>query len=102
MHKILLSILAFAAAAIASPTVFFIRHGEKPKHGGVGLSIDGLERAQCVRDIFGPHSDYNIDYILAQKPKSSMHSPEGSHYYTNERWLTISDKMASEHDHTTP
>lgn len=68
LWSILVAIIAFAAA---SPTVYFIRHGEKPRNGGTGLSADGLERAQCVRDIFGPHSEYDIGYILAQRPRRS-------------------------------
>lgn len=71
MFKQLWHILAAVNLVVASPTVYFIRHGEKPRHGGIGLSADGLERAQCVRDIFGHHSEYDIGYILAQRPKSS-------------------------------
>ncbi|KAJ5622637.1 hypothetical protein N7528_005869 [Penicillium herquei] len=71
MHSILLSLLALSGLSIARPDVYFIRHGEKPRNGGIGLSDDGLERAECIRDIFGDHSDYNIGYIMAQKPKKS-------------------------------
>lgn len=31
--------------------VLLIRHGEKPRDGGVGLSRAGLKRAQCVRKV---------------------------------------------------
>ncbi|KAJ5179271.1 phosphoglycerate mutase family protein [Penicillium capsulatum] len=71
MLKFVWSILTLVAVAFASPTVYFIRHGEKPRHGGTGLSADGLERAQCVRDVFASHSEYDIGYILAQRPKSN-------------------------------
>ncbi|KKA29066.1 hypothetical protein TD95_005257 [Thielaviopsis punctulata] len=52
------------------PTVYLIRHGEKPKKGN-GLSAVGVQRAQCLRTIFGDHSDYHIGHIMAQKPKSN-------------------------------
>ncbi|KAJ5266548.1 hypothetical protein N7478_009356 [Penicillium angulare] len=71
MHTTLLSLFAFTALSTARPNVYFIRHGEKPQHGGIGLSDDGLERAECIRDIFGSHSGYDIGYIMAQKPKKS-------------------------------
>ena len=73
MYTILLSLLALSGTSIARPDVFFIRHGEKPGNGGIGLSDDGVERAECIRDIFGDHSSYNIGYILAQKPKKSTY-----------------------------
>ncbi|KAJ5247680.1 phosphoglycerate mutase family protein [Penicillium chermesinum] len=71
MHKCLFSIFALTGIAAACPDVYFIRHGEKPGDGGKGLSADGLERAQCIRDVFGAHSDYDIGYILAQRPKKN-------------------------------
>ncbi|KAM3498504.1 hypothetical protein MY10362_008175 [Beauveria mimosiformis] len=68
----LITILGLAAAvAVAKPTVYFIRHGEKPADDGNGLSAQGLQRAQCLRTVFGASSDYDIGYILAQTPKSS-------------------------------
>ncbi|KAE8392576.1 hypothetical protein BDV23DRAFT_192523, partial [Aspergillus alliaceus] len=63
-------LLAAAAAVTASPTVYLIRHGEKPDDGGTGLSTQGIERAQCIRQVFGKSSGYNIGYILAMTPKS--------------------------------
>ncbi|KAF3402099.1 hypothetical protein F1880_009828 [Penicillium rolfsii] len=65
-----LATLALASVAIAKPTVYLIRHGEKPDSGD-GLSAQGLERAQCLRNVFGASSGYNIGYIMAQTPKSS-------------------------------
>jgi len=59
-------------AAMAHPSVYFIRHGEKPKDGGDGLSAEGLERAQCLRQVFGADSGYNIRFIMAQRPKLSL------------------------------
>ena len=63
-----------AAAAVAAkkstgPTVYMIRHGEKPASGD-GLSAAGLQRAQCLRSVFGASSAYHIDYIMAMTPKS--------------------------------
>ncbi|CAG8011064.1 unnamed protein product, partial [Penicillium nalgiovense] len=31
----------------------------------------GVQRAQCLRKIFGENSDYNITHIMAQTPKSN-------------------------------
>ncbi|KAJ5092665.1 hypothetical protein NUU61_007535 [Penicillium alfredii] len=64
-------ILALTALAAASPTVYLIRHGEKPDDGGDGLSAQGIQRAQCLRSVFGNHSDYHIGYIMAQTPKDN-------------------------------
>jgi hypothetical protein len=67
--------LAFALCASAQ-TVYLIRHGEKPSDGNNGLSAEGVQRAQCLRDVFGSSSAYNIGYIIAEHPKSgkSYHS----------------------------
>ncbi|KIH87731.1 phosphoglycerate mutase family protein [Sporothrix brasiliensis 5110] len=68
---VLVSALGLAASAAASgPTVYLIRHGEKPSSGN-GLSAQGLERAQCLRTVFGASSSYNIGHIMAQQPLSS-------------------------------
>lgn len=61
----------FAGAAAAAPTVYLIRHGEKPADGSDGLSTQGMQRAQCLRNVFGASSQYNIGYILAETPKKS-------------------------------
>lgn len=47
-----------------------IRHGEKPADGSNGLSPQGAERAQCLRNVFSASSQYNIGYIMAQAYKS--------------------------------
>ena len=54
------------------PTIYFIRHGEKPldKDDG-GLSEQGLKRAKCLREVFGNSSEYDIGHILAEKRKQS-------------------------------
>ncbi|KAI1846252.1 hypothetical protein JX266_007777 [Neoarthrinium moseri] len=55
----------------ATPTVYFIRHGEKPADDDeTGLSADGEKRAQCLRSVFGASSGYDIGHIMAQTPKS--------------------------------
>jgi hypothetical protein len=64
-----LNLIAFATA---SPTVYLIRHGEKPDSGD-GLSTQGLQRAQCLRTVFGAGSSYNIGHIMAQTPKNGKH-----------------------------
>lgn len=68
-------LLTLAASAAAAPTVYLIRHAEKPADGGVGLSFQGQERAECLRNVFGASSEYNIGYIMAQTPKKSISSP---------------------------
>ncbi|GAW15218.1 hypothetical protein ANO14919_046270 [Xylariales sp. No.14919] len=68
---VLLSSLAATLVAAAQPTVYLIRHGEKPADGGIGLSAEGEQRAECLRTVFGAASEYNIGYILAQTPKDN-------------------------------
>ncbi|KAH1376872.1 hypothetical protein KXW57_007079 [Aspergillus fumigatus] len=69
--KPILALALIAAVSAAKPTVYLIRHGEKPSDGGNGLSAQGLERAQCIRNVFGSASSYNIGYIMAQTPKQN-------------------------------
>jgi hypothetical protein len=57
-----------AVPALAT-TVYFIRHGEKPDSGN-GLSSQGAERSQCLRNVFGASSKYDIGHIMAQTPQS--------------------------------
>ena len=67
-----LAALAFVGTvAAANPTVYLIRHGEKPASGN-GLSAQGQKRAQCLRTVFGATSQYQIGHIMAQTPKSGM------------------------------
>src|SRR3569833_2669859 len=54
-----------------------IRHGEKPPkladgEDPVGLSAQGIERAQYLPQVFGPSSRNNIQYILAEKAKKGL------------------------------
>ncbi|TVY15731.1 hypothetical protein LARI1_G006053 [Lachnellula arida] len=69
--SILLALASLLSAISAQQTVYLIRHGEKPADDGNGLSAQGLERAQCLRNVFGASSGYNISYIIAEQPKSS-------------------------------
>ncbi|KZP26838.1 hypothetical protein FIBSPDRAFT_909115 [Athelia psychrophila] len=65
----LLASSAFVAASYDN-TLYLIRHGEKPSNGSDGLSAQGVERAQCLRTVFGDSSSYDIGYIMAETPKS--------------------------------
>ncbi|KAG4443980.1 hypothetical protein IFR05_000527 [Cadophora sp. M221] len=60
-----------AATLVSAQTVYLIRHGEKPADGGNGLTAQGMQRAQCLRNVFGASSQYHIGYIIAEQPKSS-------------------------------
>ncbi|RDW67416.1 putative phosphoglycerate mutase family protein [Aspergillus mulundensis] len=74
MYSTIISIALLATSctvAAAKPTVYLIRHGEKPADGGTGLSAQGEDRAQCIRQVFGALSGYNIGYIMAMTPKSN-------------------------------
>ncbi|KAI1825743.1 hypothetical protein F4861DRAFT_164032 [Xylaria intraflava] len=72
ISSLVLAAIAATAVSAAEPTVYLIRHGEKPSDDDeTGLSAQGEQRAQCLRTVFGNASDYNIGYILAQMPKSS-------------------------------
>jgi len=58
-----------------TPIIYMIRHGEKPPKetdgkDPDGLSAQGVERAQGLRQVFAKSSQYNIGYILAEHPKS--------------------------------
>ncbi|KAI1364340.1 hypothetical protein F5Y08DRAFT_307333 [Xylaria arbuscula] len=69
---VLFASLAATLVAAAQPTVYLIRHGEKPADDDeTGLSAEGEQRAQCLRTVFGASSQYNIGYILAQTPKDN-------------------------------
>ncbi|KZT38542.1 hypothetical protein SISSUDRAFT_986100 [Sistotremastrum suecicum HHB10207 ss-3] len=66
---LLLSTVTLSVTAFSN-TVYLIRHGEKPSDGSNGLSAQGEERAQCLTNVFGPSSGFNIGDILAETPKS--------------------------------
>ncbi|PHH64219.1 hypothetical protein CDD81_4833 [Ophiocordyceps australis] len=57
---------------IANPTVYLIRHGEKPDNDDDHtLSARGKLRAQCLRRVFGSNSDYDIQLIIAERRKKN-------------------------------
>lgn len=64
-------LLSLPILASCAPTVYLIRHGEKPADGD-GLSAQGVQRAQCLRNVFGKSSAYKIAHIMAQTPKQSI------------------------------
>ncbi|KAJ5585142.1 uncharacterized protein N7459_004942 [Penicillium hispanicum] len=62
--------LAIAASATHHPTVYLIRHGEKPTNpDNHDLTLDGARRAQCLRHVFGANSAYHIGHIMAPTVK---------------------------------
>lgn len=65
--------LLLAALASANPTVYLIRHGEKAAAGD-GLNAQGVQRAQCLRTMFGSGSVYAIGHVMAMRPKESEFS----------------------------
>lgn len=65
---VLLSGLAATTSAAAHhrPTVYIIRHAEKPADPNEhGLTKDGFRRAECLRSTFGAQSHYDIGLIVA-------------------------------------
>lgn len=66
-----IALLSVVTLAVCEPTVYMIRHGEKPEDDSVGLSPEGVQRAQCIRSVFGAGSQYNIGHIMAQEYKES-------------------------------
>jgi hypothetical protein len=65
--------LILGVVAAQHPTIYIIRHGEKPANkNDHGLTLDGIKRAQCLRNVFGEGSGYNIGHIMAPRVKKSM------------------------------
>lgn len=73
---VLLGTIATITVQVQSATiknrVYLIRHGEKPPTGN-GLSTLGLERSQCLPNIFTSANGYNMGLIMAQQPQSNGH-----------------------------
>lgn len=57
---------AVATGAVARPNIFLIRHGEKNPDGTI--SAQGMEREQCLVDLFGRDSRFDIQKIIVQNP----------------------------------
>jgi hypothetical protein len=70
MKLLAASLVLLGAVLAADPTVYLIRHGEKPTDGGDGLSPEGEQRALCLTTVFGPDSGYDIGYIIAEEYKA--------------------------------
>lgn len=68
LFLLLFSIITIYAKNDNLYTIYMIRHGEKPKNNGIGLSDKGNERAKCISNIF---NKYNIRNIYVQKYKKS-------------------------------
>lgn len=70
----LLALLVTVSAQLNRPTIYLLRHGEKPEDPeNHFLSADGYKRTECLRSVFGKDSPYNIGYILAPRVKWSKH-----------------------------
>ncbi|KAK1141264.1 hypothetical protein N8T08_009303 [Aspergillus melleus] len=71
------------------PTVYIIRHGEKPPDpNDSGLSAEGVKRARCLRGVFGDYSPYDVGYIMAPKVNS-----KGQHRRSYETVLPLADDL---------
>lgn len=76
------SLLWTVVSAREHPTVFLIRHGEKPANpDDHNLTLDGVRRGQCLCTVFGPESVYNISYIMAPTVKWSESRPKTSRFF---------------------
>ena len=85
MRSTLLACIALLPLISAEPIVYLIRHGEKPSSGN-GLSAEGEQRAQCLTNVFGPYSKYDIGHIMAETPESgTLHRPLMSKCTTDSR-----------------
>jgi hypothetical protein len=87
-HILILSLLTLLPLLSSAQTVYLIRHGEKPSDDDTtGLSTQGVQRAQCLRSVFGNTSSYNIGKIMAQTPKSSTSTqPFSSSLFHNQHF----------------
>ncbi|CEH17698.1 hypothetical protein CBOM_04093 [Ceraceosorus bombacis] len=87
--------LAASSVSAYSNRVFLIRHGEKPSDDDqTGLSAQGMQRSQCLRNVFGKGSGYNIGYIITQDYKS-----DGSRNRPYQTVLPLSQDLGLTIDH---
>lgn len=64
--------VAAVANNIHHPTIYLIRHGEKSGDpNDHELTFEGVMRAECLRDVFGADSGYNISHIMAPAMEKS-------------------------------
>ncbi|GKZ20686.1 hypothetical protein AbraIFM66951_005414 [Aspergillus brasiliensis] len=93
------------------PTVYLIRHGEKPPDPeDSGLNADGFKRAECLREVFGVGSPYEIGHVMAPKinkrktwrisrgcsPKTNVYTggyPGGQHRRSYETVLPVATDL---------
>ncbi|KAJ5130785.1 60S ribosome biogenesis protein Rrp14 [Penicillium bovifimosum] len=92
LSQSILSALSFClgvASAELHPTVYLIRHAEKPADPrDHGLTPDGIKRAQCLRHVFGAGSGYDIGYIMAPHV-----TPDGEHRRAFQTVLPLADDL---------
>lgn len=55
-----------ATQQATGPTYYLIRHAEK--NGDGTISSQGMKREQCLVNLFGKGSSYNIQHIFTQDP----------------------------------
>ncbi|PWY76445.1 SURF6-domain-containing protein [Aspergillus sclerotioniger CBS 115572] len=80
----------FSASIPSPPTVYLIRHGEKPPDPeDSGLNADGFRRAECLRDVFGLTSPYSIGHVMAPKINS-----QGQHRRSYETVLPVATDLS--------
>ncbi|KJX95808.1 hypothetical protein TI39_contig1021g00006 [Zymoseptoria brevis] len=82
--KLTFASLSFLSLVLADPTIYLIRHGEKPSNGN-GLGTQGMQRAQCLRNVFGASSGYSSTIF---SPSSTSQTAPGNVLTTlSTRWL---------------
>ncbi|OOF97037.1 hypothetical protein ASPCADRAFT_205833 [Aspergillus carbonarius ITEM 5010] len=80
----------FSASIPGRPTVYLIRHGEKPPDPeDSGLNADGFRRAECLRHVFGVTSPYSIGHVMAPKINS-----QGQHRRSYETVLPVATDLS--------
>lgn len=62
----LASLTSAAPASVSGPEFYLIRHAEKNSDGTI--SSRGKQREQCLVNLFGKGSKYNIQHIMTQNP----------------------------------
>lgn len=77
----------------SGPEIFLIRHAEKNADGTI--SDVGMQRAQCIANIFGPDSSYNIQKIIVQTPHAgSRCCVSASHALLGKRSKYMTNSLA--------
>ncbi|RAQ65684.1 phosphoglycerate mutase family protein [Aspergillus flavus] len=98
LHLVLFSAFHGLTYASYPPTVYLIRHGEKPGDPlDSGLNADGWKRAECVREVFGEASPYDIGYIMAPHINKSKCSLQLYKLPLSEHYTQHAKKTKGEH-----